>query len=285
MPTRKELLLSLREGFEQLQLFDTTELNSLRDRARMRIRRVFGEGSPYIDRLSSISFRPSGGVAIISTFGGGGGESAEERQRRERAWHSGQRQSISLIDTMIEDLELEEAEQVPEVEAIGAPIESGQFQVEASKTATRSNRVFVVHGHDNEMQQAVARTVERLGLEAVILHEKARRGRTIIEQVEYYSNVGFAVVLLSPDDTGYATADGAEAAKPRARQNVIFELGYFAGKLSRENVVALHKGNVELPSDYDGVLYTSYDGDSGAWRYELVAELRERGYDVSADAL
>lgn len=155
---------------------------------------------------------------------------------------------------------------------------------DASATA-RSNRVFVVHGHDNEMKQAVARTIERVGLEAVILHEQLKRGRTIIEQIERNSAVGFAVVLLAPDDIGYAAANGPDAARPRAQQNVILELGYFAGKLGRENVVALHRGNIEFPSDYDGVLYTLYDGDSGAWRGELVAELKDSGYDVSADDL
>ena len=92
------------------------------------------------------------------------------------------------------------------------------------------------------MKQAVARTVERLGLEAVILHEKSNRGQTLIEKIERYFDVGFAVVLLSPDDTGYANAEGPKSARPRARQNVILELGYFAGKLGRENVVALHRG-------------------------------------------
>jgi predicted nucleotide-binding protein len=171
---------------------------------------------------------------------------------------------------MLEDLELSGLEQV----------QGGEGQ-----TVPKPNRVFVVHGHDNEMKQAVARTVERLGLEAVILHEKPNRGQTIIEKIERFSDVGFAVVLLSPDDTGYSNATGPDVAKPRARQNVILELGYFAGKLGRENVVALHRGSIELPSDYDGVLYTPYDSDSGAWRSELVAELKESGYKVSADAL
>lgn len=107
----------------------------------------------------------------------------------------------------------------------------------------------------------------------------------MIEKIERYSDVGFAVVLLSPDDTGYANAEGPKSARPRARQNVILELGYFAGKLGRENLVALHRGGIELPSDYDGVLYTPYDGDSGTWRGELVAEPRDSGYEVSADDL
>jgi len=200
----------------------------------------------------------------------GGGESPATRRARERAWLSGQKEAIALIETMIEDLELGAPEQLQSIE---------------EPTVAMSNRVFVVHGHENEMKQSVARTVERLGLEAVILHEKPNRGQTLIEKIERYSDVGFAVVLLSPDDVGYANASGPESAKPRARQNVKLELGYFAGKLGRERVVALHRGEIELPSDYDGVLYTPYDGDSGTWRSELVAELKESGYSVSADDL
>jgi predicted nucleotide-binding protein len=266
MPTNKELLLSLREGFEQLECFDDSGLNILRDRAQMIIRRIFGPGSSYSERLSSIEFYYSGPVITIL----GKPETPAERASRERYWLNGQRQSISLIDTMLEDLELSEPEQA---------------QGREEPTGPRSDRVFVVHGHDREMKQAVARTIERIGLEAVILHERPDRGQTIIEKIERFSDVDFAVVLLSPDDTGYSKADGEDAAKPRARQNVIFELGYFAGKLGRENVVALYKGEIERPSDYDGVLYKRYDGDSGTWRSKLVVELKESGYDVSADNL
>lgn len=177
---------------------------------------------------------------------------------------------MHLLSSMLEELRLDAAEKA---------------HAEGRPAGPRSNGVFVVHGHDNEMKQAVARTVERLGLEAVILHEQPNRGQTLIEKIERYSNVRFAVVLLSPDDIGYSNADGPDAAKPRARQNVILELGCFAGKLGRESVVALHRGGIEFASDYDGVLYTPYDGDNGTWRSELVAELRESSYDVSADKL
>lgn len=138
---------------------------------------------------------------------------------------------MALIDTMREELELGEPEQVGD---------------EEDQTVPNSSRVFVVHGHDNEMKQAVARILERLNLEAIILHEQPDRGLTIIEKIERFSDVGFAVVLLSPDDVGYSKADGHDAARPRARQNVVLELGYFAGKLGRENVVALHRGDLEL---------------------------------------
>lgn len=150
-----------------------------------------------------------------------------------------------------------------------------------------SSKVFVVHGHDEEMKQAAARTLERLGLEPIILHEQPDQGRTIIEKFEDYSDVGFAVVLLSPDDMGYSRNESAESAKPRARQNVILELGFFVGKLGRSNVFVLFKNedNFEIPSDYSGVIYQSYDGGSGAWRFELVQELSAAGYEVDANKL
>jgi hypothetical protein len=148
----------------------------------MIIGRVFGPDSPYIERLTSIEFRYKG-IAVSSV---GGGSSPATNRARERAWQSGQERSIALVGTMLEDL------------ALGAP-EQAQGWVEP--TTPSSNRVFVVHGHDREMKQAVARTIERIGLEAVILHEQPNRGQTLIEKIERFSNVGFAVVLLSTDDT------------------------------------------------------------------------------------
>lgn len=112
-----------------------------------------------------------------------------------------------------------------------------------------SRDIFVVHGHDNEAKQAVARVIEKLNLHAVILHEKPDRGKTVIEKFEHHSNVGFAVVLLTPDDIGYPKDTPSEA-KPRARQNVVLELGYFIGILGRSNVCPLLKGDVEIPNDY-----------------------------------
>ena|SRR5215207_8546185 len=151
-------------------------------------------------------------------------------------------------------------------------------------TGPKSDRVFVAHGHDEGMRESVARVFATLGLEPVILHEQPDRGRTIIDKFYYYSEVEFAVVLLSPDDMGYASEAGPDTAQLRARQNVILELGFFLGKLGRENVVALHKGNVEIPSDFSGVLFTPYVS-GGDWPYKLTRELRVSGYGVSADDL
>lgn len=144
--------------------------------------------------------------------------------------------------------------------------------------AAHSRRVFVVHGHDSAAKEAVARFLSKLELEPVVLHEQANAGRTIIEKFEAHSDVAFAVVLLTPDDIGYPASDPT-AAKPRARQNVIMELGFFIAALSRSRVCALYVSGVEVPSDFSGVLYHELDA-SGAWKFMLARELKAGGVAV-----
>jgi len=154
-----------------------------------------------------------------------------------------------------------------------------------TKAATLTTNVFVVHGHDEEMKQHVARTLSKLGLQPIILHEQPNAGKTIIEKFEVNADVAFAIVLLSPDDMAFPIGGSAKQAKPRARQNVVLELGYFVGKLGRNRVFPLKRGdNLELPSDLSGVVYTAYDA-GGHWRFEVVRELKAAGYPVDANAL
>jgi predicted nucleotide-binding protein len=132
---------------------------------------------------------------------------------------------------------------------------------EAEKVAAAlpKSAVFLVHGHDEGVLQAVARFLEQLGLQAIVLREQPDSGRTIIEKFEHYADqVGFAVILLTPDDVaGKADAPGSAL---RARQNVIFELGFFAGKLGRGRACLLKKGDIEIPSDLYGVIYKAAAG-------------------------
>lgn len=151
-----------------------------------------------------------------------------------------------------------------------------------SETAVRNQEVFVVHGHDEGARESVARFLEKLGFKPIILHEQANLGRTIIEKVEAHSNVGFAIVLLTPDDLGRSSEESA--LHPRARQNVILELGYFIGKLGRRHVFALKRGQVEIPSDFNGVVYQPYD-DQGAWQLALAKELQNVGYSIDLNAV
>lgn len=150
-----------------------------------------------------------------------------------------------------------------------------------SNNESGSATVFVIHGRDNESKQTVARFLEKIDLNPIILHEWPDGGRTIIEKFEQHADVGFALALLTPDDMGSLCGE-EEDSRPRARQNVIFEFGYFIGKLSRKRVCALMKGDVEKPSDYDGVLYIPLD-ESGGWKIKLIKELRSAGLAIDAN--
>ena len=146
--------------------------------------------------------------------------------------------------------------------------------------STFGDKVFIVHGRDDGAKEAVARFVENLGIEATILHEQPSGGRTIIEQIERYSREAcFAIVLITPDDVGALRDEADDERNPRARQNVVFELGYFIGKLGRERVCPLFKGEVESPSDIDGVVYVTMD-NAGAWRQQLRQEMKYAGLPV-----
>lgn len=153
----------------------------------------------------------------------------------------------------------------------------------SSKTRTipdsSGHAIFLVHGHDEAVLHDTARFLERLQQEVLILRELPNKGRTIIEKFEDYSSAGFAVVLLTADDRGGPVAFPFDQQKPRARQNVILELGYFLGRLGRNRVCALYRPGVEIPSDYTGVLYVALD-DAGAWRFALARELKAAGFEV-----
>jgi predicted nucleotide-binding protein len=148
--------------------------------------------------------------------------------------------------------------------------------VSPGTASSDSRRIFVVHGHDDAARETVARFIDQLGFAPIILHEQPNKGRTIITKFrEEAAEVGFAVVLMTPDDHG---AMVNVETKPRARQNVVFELGFFIGALGPERVVALVKGDVERPSDFDGVVYISLD--QGHWKIDLAKELKAAGYKV-----
>ena len=171
-----------------------------------------------------------------------------------------------------------------EAESVNQPPNQGD--IKASDTdcfdqEPATKRVFIVHGHDEHAREAVARFLSMLELEPIILHEQANRGRTIIEKFEDHSDVGFSVVLLTPDDSGAAKKD-QDSLRPRARQNVILELGFFIGKLGRERVCALKAHDIETPSDYDGVVYVDLD-EPGAWKLTLAQELKAAGFDIDAN--
>ena len=146
-------------------------------------------------------------------------------------------------------------------------------------TATRD--VFVVHGRDDGTRETVARFLQKIDFRPIILHEQPSHGSTIIEKFERHVQAVFAIALFMPDDVG-ALASKASDLKSRARQNVVFEFGYFIGLLGRERVCAIVGNGVEVPSDYDGVVYIKLD-DAGAWKMELVREMKAAGLHVDAN--
>lgn len=153
---------------------------------------------------------------------------------------------------------------------------------EPSQARVYTRRVFLVHGHNERARETVARFLEKLELECIILHEQPNKRRTVIEKFVDYADVSFAVVLLTSDDRGGLATDSFEAQRARARQNVILELGFFLGALGRSRVCALYAEGVEIPSDYSGVLFVPLD-DSDAWRITLLRELIAAGIQVDAN--
>jgi putative nucleotide-binding protein containing TIR-like domain len=147
-----------------------------------------------------------------------------------------------------------------------------------------SNKIFIVHGRDDAAKESVARLVERLGYEAIILHEQANEGKTIIEKFEINTDVGFAIVLYTPCDIGGLKDGNKDNQRLRARQNVIFEHGFLIGKLGRDRVCALVKDNIEKPSDIDGIVYIPMD-NSQAWHMSVGKELKKVGYKVDLNKL
>lgn len=186
-------------------------------------------------------------------------------------WENHRAESLTTQLTRLEGL----------VELLGTELQlrgSGAIaRTEAAQPA--GHRVFLVHGHDEAALHEVARFLKDLDQDVIVLREQPNKGRTIIEKFEDYTNVGFAIVLLTPDDKGGSVDAPADSQRPRARQNVILELGYFLGRLGRSRVCALYVEGVEIPSDYSGVLYVKLDRDGG-WRLNLAKELKAAGLPV-----
>jgi predicted nucleotide-binding protein len=182
---------------------------------------------------------------------------------------------IHRLDSIIERLEL-----IPLAVSASAP---EQLQ---TGSISRSKKVFVVHGHDDVAKTNLEVFLHEVGLEPVVLHRQADQGLTVIEKFEKHSEVGYAFILLTPDEAAYLDGD---AQKPeserkiewRARPNVIFEFGYFIGKLGRSRVCCLYTGNVSLPSDVNGMIYKRYEKSIEEVGYSIIKDLKAAGYGVS----
>ena len=199
---------------------------------------------------------------------------SDELRRYQNAMSS----SVHSLESIRDQLELYD-EPSEMLQAI-----SGNEGVSAMPQSIYGTEVFIVHGHDDEAKETVARFVENFGIEATILHEQANKGQTIPEKFEEHaSEAGFAIILLTPDDVG-ASKDKIKNLKPRARQNVVLELGYFWGRLGRGRVCVLHKGGVELPSDMQGLLYVPMNSPD-EWQLPLAREMKQAGLPIDLNKL
>lgn len=252
-----DLIIKMKDQLEILKLIQFDDLVTLENcisKLKMYMNKI-DENNPIVNQISISLFRPN---LIRDIFGSN--ESAFKNE-----WESGKIKVINKIELFLEEISLTENEKTTTNDII----------------EKNSNDIFIVHGWDNEMKESVARIISKLGLNPIILHEKVDRGRTIIEKFENHAqDSGFAIALLSPDDI--CICDGSETY--RARQNVIFELGYFIGLLGRKRTIALikSKSSIEVMSDYHGVIYKEFD-DKGFWKYEIASELQAAGYKVSKD--
>ncbi len=164
-----------------------------------------------------------------------------------------------------------------------------------------SKKVFIAHGHDYEPVKELKTIVTELGLEPIVLHEQPSGSRTVVEKLEKFSgSINYAFVILTPDDMGSSKEDvmsavatfrnrqydsedlleGFTEIKFRARQNVILEFGYFIGKLGRDRVCCLYSGDIELPSDMQGIIHVPFKDSLNEVRNKIVKELKEAKYEI-----
>lgn len=264
-------ILRLQRRIAELEAFDPNtvserrapEVKALQVSIEGTLERIFGSDTPDFNRLRPAARLDSGPISM--------GRQATIAQVRGYL-EDGKRKATLLLQQAIRGLEEELEHHTTSTEAPHA----------SSSLRKDPRRAFVVHGRDEASKHEVARFLDRIGLEPIILHERPNKGRTIITKFqEEAHDVSFAIVIMTPDDEG-GLAGGPSS--PRARQNVIFELGFFYGKLGSGHVVALVKDKIETPSDFDGVVYIPLDA-GGAWKMLLAREMKAAGLDFSAEAV
>ena len=171
------------------------------------------------------------------------------------------------------------------IELIPSVATQSRENISEGESVSLSKRVFLVHGHDEVAKTNLEIFLSEIGLEPIVLHRQADEGLTIIEKFEKHSDVGYAFILLTPDEVAYLAkeeekADSERDKSLRARPNVIFEFGYFVGKLGRSRTCCLYTGEVELPSDISGMIYKRFSNSIEEVAYSITKELKALGYEL-----
>jgi predicted nucleotide-binding protein len=191
----------------------------------------------------------------------------------------GNKTAKERLTQLIDGLELDRIQFVP--------TEDFSVAVEAqAKYLKAGNKIFVVHGHDTISREQLELVLHKLGMEPFVLVNTSGGGLTIIEALEEEigreGNSKFGIVLLTPDDIGYSKIDGAENAQPRARQNVVLEMGMLISTVGRKNTVILKKGHLEVPSDANGILYLGFNDHVKEIVPKLVDRLKASGFEMES---
>lgn len=186
----------------------------------------------------------------------------------EIVFRKGLKESISLIESVISEIE----DRYIKIEEENVQNSSNMNKKE--NIIMDKSKVFIVHGHDDGLVAKVQLFLKKIDLEGIVLHEQANLGKVIIEKLEHYTDVGFAIILYTPCDLGKAKAD--DELKARARQNVVFEHGYMMGKLGRDKVLFLVTDTIETPGDITGSVYIGKDN----WEQKIGIELNSSGYEI-----
>ncbi|MCW4045000.1 MAG: nucleotide-binding protein [Candidatus Bathyarchaeota archaeon] len=167
------------------------------------------------------------------------------------------------------------------------------MRIDPIKSLALKKEIFISHGKDLKPLNELKDMLVSFGLTPVVLSEQPSGGKTVIEKLEAYSDVGFAFVILTPDDLGGYAETGSVWSRPkrlrkflrtahtRPRQNVVLEFGFFVGKLGRDRVACLLKKPVEQPSDMQGIVYLSFKQTLEEIRMEISKELRAAGYEIA----
>ena len=187
-------------------------------------------------------------------------------------------EKLRRLDSIVERLELYPLS--PKLQVAAAS------QQNLAAPTTRSKKVFVVHGRDELSKTSLEVFLHEIGLEPIVLHRQADQGQTIIEKFERHADVGYAFVLLTPDEVAYlaeeeSVPDSERNKERRARPNVIFEFGYFVGRLGRSRVCCVYTGDVALPSDIHGMIYKRFHTSIDEVAYGIIKDLKAAGYGVA----
>lgn len=246
---------SLIKQVDEMEPLDKVDSANIKTRIKICIKKYFNKDEIFTEELEMIRLVPIE-FGVLGTPG--------SKSDQYSVWNNGKKKLINLLNNMKFDI---------------VSFSRTDAQISENFSKTLGKKIFIVHGHNNEMKEAVARLLENKKFEPIIFHEQANKGRTIIEKLIQEGNtVSFAIILLSGDDI-FQTTEGKKVV--RTRQNVILELGYFLGILGKERVFVLYStdNDFEMPSDFHGVLYTEYD-KYGAWKTELCKELIAIGHYI-----